>query len=123
LTGNHPKLISEPSIHPLPLPIPTTSGIRTSRPRALAIASTLLNLSTPPDPGHVRQSSPHLHVAPSGQVSVVLDPSKGKRRQNQGGRSDWIVILEFEAPVEQGSDRHFSKVRPLPTMILRVRYT
>jgi len=54
-----------------------------------------------------------LHIAPNGQVSVVLDPFKGKRRQNQGGRSDWVIMLEFEAPVEQGSDRHFSKVRPL----------
>jgi hypothetical protein len=55
-----------------------------------------------------------LHVAPSGQVSVVLDPFKGKRRQSQGGRSDWVVVLEFEAPVEQGSERHFSKVRASP---------
>jgi hypothetical protein len=44
----------------------------------------------------------------------VLEPSKGKRRQVQG-RSDWIVILEFEAPVEQGGDRHFRKVSP-PSM-------
>jgi hypothetical protein len=105
-------LISEPTIHPLPLPIPNSAGVRTSRPRALAIASTLLNLSTPSPSPRLAQTgpAPYLHTTASGQVSIVLEPSKGKRRQVQG-RSDWIVILEFEAPVEQGGDRHFRKVR------------
>jgi len=109
-------LISEPTIHPLPLPPPTSSGARTSRPRALAIASTLLNLpaldassSSSLSLSPIRQAGPHLHVTSNGQVSVVLDPSKGKRRQRQG-RNDWIVLLEFEALVEQGGDRHYRKV-------------
>ena len=108
-------MISEPTIHPLALPLPTSTGARTSRPRALAIASTLLNLpaldispsSLSQSP--IRQAGPHLHVTSNGQVSVVLDPSKGKRRQGQG-RNDWIVILEFEALVEQGGDRYYRKV-------------
>lgn len=116
---HHPKLISEPTIHALPLTLPSSAGVRTSRPRALAIASTLLNLPTPgSSPSY--SGGPHLHVAPSGQVSVVLDPStsKGKKRQVQGNnsRNDWIVILEFEAPVEQGGDRYFRKVPLSPSL-------
>jgi hypothetical protein len=125
MPGNHcPKLVSGPSIHPLPLR-PTGGSARTSWPRALAIASTLLSLQSnssshthyPP----TRPNGPHLQTSPSGQVSVVLDPSVSKNGRNRSspqpqgqgqgqGKTDWIVILEFEAGVEQGSDRHFRKV-------------
>ena len=52
----------------------------------------------------------------------MLDPFKGSRRRSspqpqtqggKGGRNDWVVILEFEAGVEEGNDRHFRKVSPV----------
>lgn len=54
---------------------------------------------------------PHLHVQSNGQVSVVLEPRKKRMAQVQGGRSDWVVIMEFEAVVERGNERGFNKVR------------
>ena len=70
--------------------------------------------------------------ANSGQVSVVLDPVRGKHRSSGpsggsggkaaggagggagagvgGGKMDWVIIMEFERPVEPGSERGFTKV-------------
>lgn len=53
---------------------------------------------------------------------VLEQGGKGKHRTSSGpsgpsggvsgigGKMDWIVIMEFEKPVEQGSERGFTKV-------------
>jgi hypothetical protein len=129
---NPPKIISEPTIHPLPLPlsIPRRSILtpRTSTARALGIASTLLSLQSPTSYPPNRGQTPRLEVAQGGQVCVVLDVVKGRKRSNFShaqaqesspsgagagagtGKAEWVIVLEFEAVVQEGSDRAYQKV-------------
>lgn len=134
LADNPPKVTSEPTIHPLPLPLSiprrSTSTPRFSTAQALGIASTLLSLQSPTSYPPNRDQTPRLEVAQGGQVCVVLDVVKGRKRSNlshahaqaQGsspsgsgagagaGKADWVIVLEFEAVVQEGSDRAYQKV-------------
>jgi hypothetical protein len=65
-------------------------------------------------------------------VSVVLDAMKGRKRgspsqssgQGEGKvKMDWVVILEFEAEVQEGSDCHYQKVCPLLLFSLTFKLT
>jgi hypothetical protein len=123
---NPPKIISEPTIHPLPLPLSiprrSASTPRTSTARALGIVSTLLSLQSPTSYPPNRGQTPRLEVAQGGQVCVVLDVVKGRKRTNLpqsqesspsgagAGKADWVIVLEFEAVVQEGSDRAYQKV-------------
>ena len=101
-----PKLVSTPTIHPLPLPIrpsiPTPQSLRT--------ATTLLSLppptSYPPSSPSGPGTRPFLDISSTtGQVYLVVDPVSAPRRnlkKSEGGaRRDWLVVLDFELKVEQ----------------------
>lgn len=83
----------------------------------LRIATQLLGL--PPalgDPSNSIPSKPYIDVsATTGQVFVALDPatSSGTPRRRSsigsrmGGRTEWLVVVEFEIPIEKGVENLF----------------
>ncbi|KAK8854518.1 hypothetical protein IAR55_003257 [Kwoniella newhampshirensis] len=124
-----PRLLSQPAIYPLPLPLPS------SRSGPLRIASTLLSLpaptsyppASPPDLG----GKPYIDVSgTTGKVYVVVDPVTTVRRgSNRSGgssgsgvggsspenRKDWLIVMDFEISVEGDIDESLSKVLiPVP---------
>ncbi|WRT68697.1 uncharacterized protein IL334_005677 [Kwoniella shivajii] len=122
--SNPPKLLSAPTILPLPLPLPA------SRTPSLRTAATLLSLSAstsyPPSSPSGLGGKPYIDVSSTtGKIFVVVDPVSGRKgSQNhrsvgssstQGARKDWLVCMEFTVPLEQDVEEGISKVLlPLP---------
>ncbi|WWC90409.1 uncharacterized protein L201_005344 [Kwoniella dendrophila CBS 6074] len=128
-----PKILSTPTLYPLPLPIPA------SRTKQLRIASKLLSLnqstSYPPSPPTNLGGKPYIDISSTtGKVYVVVDPisSSRSRRNSQGhrvsgsgstssiapssgNRKEWLICMEFEIPLEIGLEEGISKVLlPIP---------
>ncbi|OXB35752.1 hypothetical protein LQV05_005795 [Cryptococcus neoformans] len=123
-----PALVSQPTIHPLPLPLPSSQS------PYLRIASTLLSLphstSYPPTPSQpsILGGKPYIDVSSTtGKVFVVVDSLgdsrrrgsfKGKADSNgstERDRKDWLVAMEFQQVLESSVEDGIYKVLlPLP---------
>ncbi|WVQ80027.1 hypothetical protein IAT38_002128 [Cryptococcus sp. DSM 104549] len=132
--SNPPRLLSQPTIHPLPLPLPSASS------GPLRIATALLALpaptSYPPSSPSGLGGKPYIDVSSTtGKVFVVVDQISGGRRgsfksggsggrdpggHNRGGeggkdRREWLIVMEYEVPVEDILEQSIKKTLfPLP---------
>ena len=118
-----PALLSQPTIHPLPLPLPSSQSPH------LRIASTLLSLphstSYPPAPSQpsILGGKPYIDVSSTtGKVFVVVDSLggsgrrgsfKGKTDSNgstERERKDWLITMEFQQALESSVEDDIYKV-------------
>lgn len=121
-------LLSQPTIHPLPLSLPSTQSPH------LRIASTLLSLphstSYPPTPSQpsILGGKPYIDVSSTtGKVFVVVDSlgGSGRRGSLKGGsfkgknnssgnteweRKDWLIVVEFQQVLENSIEGGIYKV-------------
>ncbi|WVQ68559.1 uncharacterized protein L199_006768 [Kwoniella botswanensis] len=122
-----PKLLSTPTIYPLPLPLPT------SRAPQLRKASRLLALpppsTYPPASPSGLGDRPYIDVSSTtGKVYVVVDPVSRRRgsmnhrssgsssaQSTSAGRKEWLICMDFEVALERGVEEDISKVLlPIP---------
>lgn len=112
-TAPRPKLRSIPALYPLPI----SPALLENKNSNLRVATQLLGLSPAlSDAGSSIPSKPYIDVsATTGQVFVALDPatSSGTPRRRSsigsrmGGRTEWLVVVEFEIPIEKGVENLF----------------
>ncbi|WVW85305.1 hypothetical protein I302_107343 [Kwoniella bestiolae CBS 10118] len=122
-----PKLLSTPTIYPLPLPLPAT------RTPQLRKASRLLTLPQPsmypPSPPSTLGGRPYIDISSTtGKVYIVVDPvssrrgsinhrssSSGSGSSQSAGRKEWLICMDFEISLEKGMEEGISKVLlPIP---------
>ncbi|OCF75701.1 hypothetical protein I204_02993 [Kwoniella mangroviensis CBS 8886] len=122
-----PKLLSTPTIYPLPLPLPA------SRAPQLRKASRLLALpqpsTYPPSSPSGLGGKPYIDVSSTtGKVYVVVDPVSSRRgsmnhrasgsssaQSTSTGRKEWLICMDFEIALEKGVEEDISKVLlPIP---------
>ncbi|KAL7424066.1 hypothetical protein Q5752_001651 [Cryptotrichosporon argae] len=113
-----PRLLSIPALYPLPIPL---SLLRSSTASNLTVASSLLALpastSYPPVSHPSPGARPYIDTSKStGQVYIVVDPISANRRSSGRveGKSEWLVVVEFEVDLSGRADEMLKIVVPLP---------